>query len=587
MQSSYWTPRARTLLVMALMVAGVTYPPTADALLTQEKKFIEPQPVHLGYFGGVVGVSDDGNTALVMSHSECWTAYIFVRAGNTWSLQQTLVTPATPGCYEDSRSAAALSGDGNTVLIANHGLQAAWVFVRSGSTWTLQQQFTPSTAEQDIAFGAYNAALSDDGSTALVGAPWEACCGAAYVFVRSGGTWTQQQRLTVPDTGPNDGFAYRVALAGDGQSALINAYLKDCPAGPACGAAYLFVRSGNTWVQQQKLTPADAAAYDTFGFSVALSGDGKTALVGAIGADCLGSSWCGAAYLFVRSGNTWVQQQKLTATNVAFPWAEFGSAVTLSGDGKTALIGAAEHDCWGGQYCGSAYVFVPTGGSWIQQQKLTGADTVAGNFFAYDSMAISGDGGTALVGAWGDGCPAGSLCGAAYVFVDKCKRKPETPIIDPDCIDLVQPPFKNWILVGCEIVDCCPFCPGPLIDWTIRVDGDPIDALILRFENLHPAMVRQLRIEGNAEWLKGNRLQIKGQGEITIRGFSPVDNRDLRWSLLSPRMALDGIVAREGVARLGGQAGAPIQRTGTVRVRVEQKVGSVTINNSSLVYRYR
>ena len=529
MQSSYWTPRARTLLVMALMVAGVTYPLTADALLTQLKKFIEPQPVHLGYFGGVVGVSDDGNTALVMSHSECWTAYIFVRAGNTWSLQQTLVTPATPGCYEDSRSAAALSGDGNTVLIANHGLQAAWVFVRSGSTWTLQQQFTPSTGEQDIAFGAYNAALSDDGNTALVGAPWEACCGAAYVFVRSGGTWTQQQRLTAPDTEPNDGFAYRVALAGDGQSALINAYLKDCPAGRACGAAYLFVRSGNTWVQQQKLT----------------------------------------------------------ATNVAFPWAEFGSAVTLSGDGKTALIGAAEHDCWGGQYCGSAYVFVPTGGSWIQQQKLTGADTVAGDFFAYDSMAISGDGGTALVGAWGDGCPAGSLCGAAYVFVDKCKRKPETPIIDPDCIDIVQPPFEGWIPVGCEIVDCCPFCPGPLIDWVIRVDGDPIDALILRFENLHPAMARQLRIEGNAEWLKGNRLQIKGQGEITIRGFSPVDHRDLRWSLLSPRMALDGIVAREGATRLGGQAGAPIQRTGTVRVRVEQKIGSVTINHSSLVYRYR
>jgi hypothetical protein len=174
------------------------------------------------------------------------------------------------------------------------------------------------------------------------------------------------------------------------------------------------------------------------------------------------------------------------------------------------------------------------------------------------------------------------------VFVEKCKRRPEARVIDLGCIDLVQPPFKDWIPVGCEIIDCCPGCPGlDRIDWVIRVDGDPVEALILRFENLPPPIARRLRIEGEATWLKGDRLQIKGQGETIIRGFMPRRSRSLRWSPLSPRMTLDGIVAREGQARLGGQAGVTAQRAGTVRVRVEQKVGQVTINHSSLVYRYR
>jgi hypothetical protein len=302
MQSLNRKHRGRTLVLAVLVVAGAAYPMSADALLTEQKKLIAPDAAQGAHFGVSVSLSDDGNTALVMSRTECLSAYVFVRSGNTWALQQKITAPAPPeGQLCATVGAGALSGDGDTALMGNWGLEAGWVFVRSGSTWTLQQKLTAASGGQENLFGGVRIALSDDGNTALVGSPWENCasgsdCGAAYLFVRSGSTWTQQQRLVPTDAGPSgDWFGLRVALAGDGQTALIGARLKECPAGTSCGAAYLFVRSGNGWIQQKKLTASDAAAGDFFGEDVALSGDGNTALVGAAGVDCPGGSFSGAS----------------------------------------------------------------------------------------------------------------------------------------------------------------------------------------------------------------------------------------------------------------------------------------------------
>jgi hypothetical protein len=194
-----------------------------------------------------------------------------------------------------------------------------------------------------------------DGETALVGAhlapvggnTWQ---GTAYVFTRSGASWSQQQKLVAAGGAGSDFFGISVAL--DGNTALVGAYRADVDGTSSQGAAYVFTRSGASWSQQQKLVAADGAADDEFGISVAL--DGQTALVGANLANVGGNSSQGAAYVFRRSGTNWNQEQKLVAPDGA-AGDQLGISVAL--DGETALVGADRANVGGNSNQGKVYFF--------------------------------------------------------------------------------------------------------------------------------------------------------------------------------------------------------------------------------------
>jgi hypothetical protein len=181
----------------------------------------------------------------------------------------------------------------------------------------------------------FGSALSFDGDTLLIGAVLgdgnAESSGCAYVFVRSGVTWTQQAKLFASDGATNDQFGAWVSL--DGDTALVGACWDD-DNGKDSGSAYVFTRSGTTWTQQAKLLASDGAASDLFGLCVSIDGD--TALIGAQGDPISGDS-PGYAYVFTRSGTTWTQQAKLLASDGAARDC-FGFIVSLDGD--TALIGA-------------------------------------------------------------------------------------------------------------------------------------------------------------------------------------------------------------------------------------------------------
>ncbi|WP_438039111.1 MYXO-CTERM sorting domain-containing protein [Sorangium sp. So ce128] len=268
---------------------------------------------------------------------------------------------------------------------------------------TQQAKLLASDGAEMDRFGD-SVALSGD--TALVGAEGDddagQIAGAAYVFVRSAGVWTQQAKLLASDGAESDYFGGSVALSGD--TALVGAS-GDSDDGLSSGSAYVFVRSAGVWTQQAKLVAADGAESDYFGGSVALSGD--TALVGAQGDDDKGSS-SGAAYAFVRSAGVWIQQAKLVATNGA-ALDNLGSAVALSGD--TALVASPGGH---GFQPGSAYVFVRSAGVWTQQASLHARDPARDDYFG-SAVALSGD--TALVGAQGDDDDVFVDTGSAYVFV--------------------------------------------------------------------------------------------------------------------------------------------------------------------------
>ena len=188
------------------------------------------------------------------------------------------------------------------------------------------------------------------GDYALISSRASEVTRAGYVFVQSGGSWTQQAKLTASDAAAEDDFGKGVSISGD--YALISAPYND-DNGTQSGSAYVFVRSGDSWTQQAKLAAADAATYVYFGYGVSTSGD--HALIGAPNNDD-GGLYSGSAYVFAWSGDSWTQQVKLAASD-AVEWDQFGISVSISGD--YALIGASNPDL--GTQSGSAYVFVRLG----------------------------------------------------------------------------------------------------------------------------------------------------------------------------------------------------------------------------------
>ncbi len=280
---------------------------------------------------------------------------------------------------------------------------SAYVFERIGTTWTQQAKLTASDGAAGDFFGI---SVSISGDTAVVGAYLDddkgTFSGSVYVFERSGSTWTQQAKLTASDGAPNDLFGISVSISGD--TAIVGAN-QDNDKGTTSGSAYVFERIGGTWTQQAKLTATDGAAFDEFGRTVSISGD--AAIVGAFRDDDKGTN-SGSAYMFERIGATWTQQVKLTATDGA-AGDNFGIPVSISGD--TAIVGA-HFDDDKGTNSGSSYVFERTGTTWTQQAKLTATDGAASDFFGF-SASISDD--TAIVGAYLDD-DDGTDSGSAYIY---------------------------------------------------------------------------------------------------------------------------------------------------------------------------
>ncbi|MCF7810793.1 FG-GAP repeat protein [bacterium] len=277
------------------------------------------------------------------------SAYIFVRDSADWTEQAKLTAH---DAVEGDRFGTSVSISGDYAVVGTppyaEDSGSAYIFVRDGENWT---ELTKLTADDPAAYDRFGYSVSIDGDYAAVGA-WNS---RAYIFVRDGDDWTQQAELTDGNEDWGDGFGWSVSISGD---YVVIGTRNDLQSLPNYGFAYIFVREGENWTEQAKLTSDDPAEYDGFGMSVSISGD--YAVVGALGDDYEGS-----AYIFVRDGTDWTQQTKLTADD-AMQGDDFGGSVSISGD--YAVIGATNDDD-AGYNSGSAYIFVRDGEDWTQQVK--------------------------------------------------------------------------------------------------------------------------------------------------------------------------------------------------------------------------
>lgn len=342
------------------------------------------------------------------------SARVLTRSGTTWSVEDELVAADTAANDRfgfsvaiDGSTAVVGAFEDEAGPFINRG--SAYVFVRDATgTWVQQAKLEPSISTNVQSFGR---SVDISGDTVVVGSFNDDSAGAldsgaAYVFTRSGTTWTQQARLTASDRETGDGLGYDVAIQGDTVLAGADLGDDDTRSKADSGAAYVFTRSGTTWTQAAKLNASDSESSDAFGFSVAL--DGGTALIGAHTA---GTTTAGSAYAFTGTDATWTQQAILVAPDGAFG-DRFGFDVSL--DGELAVIGARlDDDPVGGIDAGSAHVFLRTGTAWTHEATLT-ANAPAGSDELGNAVAIRS--GFTLVGAYLDDDAGLVDRGSVYVF---------------------------------------------------------------------------------------------------------------------------------------------------------------------------
>lgn len=297
----------------------------------------------------------------------------------------------------------ALSADGNTAIVGgftdNSNKGAAWIFIRSSGVWTQQGSKLVGTGAVGNALQGQAVAISADGNTVLIGGnPDNSNAGATWVFTRADGVWSQEGSKLVGTgaVGPaRQGVS--VSLSADGNTALIGGYNDNSN----IGASWVFTRSAGVWTQQgAKLvgTGAVGAAYQ--GVLVALSADGNTALHSGTS----DNSSAGAAWVFTRSSGVWSQQgSKLVGTG-AVGAAGQGSGLAVSADGNTALIAGMQDNT----NVGASWFFTRSSGVWSQQgSKVVGSGAVGGS--TQGAAALSADGNTALVGGQSDNLAVGAL----------------------------------------------------------------------------------------------------------------------------------------------------------------------------------
>ena len=393
--------------------------PGIPTLLQEQQKLTASDGGQLDLFGASqVGLS--GDTALVGAQGDRvyddppGTAYIYTRSGTTWTEQRLRANVSVPN--SGFGYGVALDGDTAVIGARYEGRGAVYVFTRTGGTWTQHQRLVLSERGP----GSVGQQVAVSGDTILVRAydrSSQGTGGRVYVFTRTDTIWTETQELVASGGDAGSSFGNSIAVQGD--TAVVGASRRHYgPAPDYRGAAYVFTRTAGVWSQQQRLLASDGGYGDSFGTSVAIDGD--VVLVGASSDDLIAiddpatpgneGDHRGSAYIFTRIGTTWTEQQKLTASDGGVSDA-FGGAVAVRG--ARAVIGALGDDVGAHENQGAAYLFTPAGGVWTEREKLVATDGAANDWFG-GGLGLTDT--HVLVAAHADDINGNERQGSAYVF---------------------------------------------------------------------------------------------------------------------------------------------------------------------------
>jgi|GEM_PF-3522932 hypothetical protein len=290
----------------------------------------------------------------------------------------------------------------NTLLIL---LLTSKVMTIDGNAQNIiEQKIIPNDGAAEDYFGT---TVSISGDYAIIGSPLDDDrgreSGSAYIYKRSGNTWIQYQKLTASDGKRDARFGTSVSI--DGDYAIVGAMYDSVGGEPSVGSAYVFKRLENNWIQYQKLIASDGDRGDDFGYAVSIKG--RNIIVGADNDEGNGQLHVGSAYIYSLRDTTWIEQAKIQAKDGS-KYDKFGHSVAITLG--YAVVGAYM-DSASATYSGSAYIFKQINNTWIEQQKLIARDGIEGQIFGIEVFI---DTLNAIIGASGD--IYADYPGAVYVY---------------------------------------------------------------------------------------------------------------------------------------------------------------------------
>lgn len=313
--------------------------------------------------------------------------------------------------------------DGNEQILGGGGSGPAF------SSWNYLQDIYASDPGVGDAFGEEQSmALSADGSVLVVGAKWEDPsginnAGSAYVYEKNGSTWVFVQKLTASDKASSDSFGTVTAISRDGAVIAVSAPSEDPSNIADAGSVYIYKKSGSTWSQVQKISATVKASYDKFGSALSLNLDGSVLVVGSWGH----SNWKGAAYVFQNSsgGSTWTQSQKLVDPDQSKS-TEFGNTVEVSDDGNLVVVGCHLGSTENTNNCGTVHLFEKQASTWTHIQKLASSNEQSNGYFG-QSISLKSDASTIVIGAASE-----NTGGRTYIFEKQGSSWVETQYLEID-----------------------------------------------------------------------------------------------------------------------------------------------------------
>jgi hypothetical protein len=421
---SFWPSKSANILklstthrpmpfVLALLLVFAA-PLSASANYVYDQRIVKADGAANDFFATDIAVTPDGIRMVIGSSDENTrrgAAYVYMKSNGAWVLEQRFT--ANDVAAEDKfGSRVAISDDGTRVVIvapvkttAVFQEGAAYVFFRSGSTWTQEQRIVAADASIMDRLGQGGVAISSDGLRIAVSANWDtiganAMQGSGYIFLRSGTVWSQEAKLYALDGSANDNFGCP-ALSPDGAHVIFSTSATDS----ARGAAYAYSRSGTTWTLDQKIVEGGGAAGDKFGMSCGLSDDGLSAVCSRVGRAQ------GALVFLSRSGTTWTQGQIL---DVSESWAGYSATdFRFQQDGSRIVMGEVTNSAT----IGYTNVFVASNGVWSRSQRIESSSVPSASGIFGWRVDVSASGGELLASDILASVGSNQYQGAVYSFI--------------------------------------------------------------------------------------------------------------------------------------------------------------------------
>ena len=384
-------------------------------------------------FGENISLDNDGTRVIVgakqtnTTYTAAGKAYIFKRTGTTWAQEATLQA-ADHAANNNFGASVDMDSTGTRVVIGSprnthsgtYECGALYIYLRSGTTWTQEAKLTISNRETSEAFGT-RVAIDETGTRIIGTATAATVGGVAYVgrasiFTRSGTTWTQEQTIN-PSDYPGNGsmhFGTGVDINANGTRVVVGARNKTVSGVSGAGMLYVYVRSGVTWNQETTLITSSPISNGFLGYACAIDSAGAR-IVGAVPGSSPGSvASAGSLYVFSRSGSTW-SQEAIIITNDKAAGDSLGYALGIDATGSRIVAGAYAADPSSVANAGKAYTFTRSGSTWSQEMMTAASDKTSSAFFGWGA-SISGDGSRLCIGAFGATSNGYAGGGKAYMF---------------------------------------------------------------------------------------------------------------------------------------------------------------------------